>query len=184
VQKLPTKLANQPSLHIWHVVFQKLPYYSIHLVITTFLQCSRSKQKHPCVANFPHTVFRKWALFCLGCFTQCSRTFGQSCTGFLGSVSGEIDPNTACDPHTLLIKFFDMLMWMGLIFKSRVSDPHWFNADPDTDPDPAFFLFVDPDSGSGSGYRVWWPKIEKNYSWKKISFFLIKNYNLPIPRPP
>ncbi len=31
----------------------------------------------------------------------------------------------------------------------RVSDPHWFNADPDTDPDPAFFLIADPDSGSG-----------------------------------
>ncbi len=51
----------------------------------------------------------------------------------------------------------------------RVSDPHWFNADPDTDPDPAFLLIADPDSGSGS--RVWWPKIEKNYSWKKIKFF-------------
>ncbi len=33
--------------------------------------------------------------------------------------------------------------------KGRVSDPHWFNADPDTDPDPAFFLIADPDSGSG-----------------------------------
>jgi hypothetical protein len=29
----------------------------------------------------------------------------------------------------------------------RVSDPHWFNADPDTNPDPAFFLIADPDSG-------------------------------------
>ncbi len=46
---------------------------------------------------------------------------------------------------------------------SRVSDPHWFNADPDTDPDPAFFLIADPDSGSsriripippGSGSRI------------------------------
>ncbi len=43
---------------------------------------------------------------------------------------------------------------------SRVSDPHWFNADPDTDPDPAFFLIADPEPGSGS--RVWWPKNEKN----------------------
>jgi hypothetical protein len=32
----------------------------------------------------------------------------------------------------------------------RVSDPHCFNADPDTDPDPAFFLIADPDPGSGS----------------------------------
>ncbi len=37
---------------------------------------------------------------------------------------------------------------------SRVSDPHWFNADPDTDPDPAFFLIADPDSGSGSRVRI------------------------------
>ncbi len=29
---------------------------------------------------------------------------------------------------------------------SRVSDPHRFNADPDTDPDPEFFLIADPDS--------------------------------------
>jgi hypothetical protein len=33
---------------------------------------------------------------------------------------------------------------------ARVSDPHCFNADPDTDPDPAFFLIADPDPGSGS----------------------------------
>ncbi len=31
---------------------------------------------------------------------------------------------------------------------TRVSDPHLFNADPDTDPDPAFFLIA------GSGSRV------------------------------
>ncbi len=36
----------------------------------------------------------------------------------------------------------------------RVSDPHWFNVDPDTDPDPAFFLIADPDSGSGSRIRI------------------------------
>jgi len=36
----------------------------------------------------------------------------------------------------------------------RVSDPHWFNADPDTDPDPAFSLIADPDSGSGSRTRI------------------------------
>jgi hypothetical protein len=46
------------------------------------------------------------------------------------------------------------------VVKARVSDPHWFNADPDTDPDPAFFQIADPDPGSGS--RVWWSKIEKN----------------------
>jgi hypothetical protein len=29
-------------------------------------------------------------------------------------------------------------------YRIRVSDPHLFNADPDTDPDPAFFLIADP----------------------------------------
>ncbi len=60
----------------------------------------------------------------------------------------------------------------------RVSDPHWFNADPDTDPDPEFYLIADPDSGSGS--RVWWSKIEKNllleilflFSRSKIAIYL------------
>ncbi len=33
--------------------------------------------------------------------------------------------------------------------KGRVSDPHWFNADPDTDPDPAFFLIAIPDPDPG-----------------------------------
>ncbi len=37
---------------------------------------------------------------------------------------------------------------------NRVSDPHWFNADPDTDPDPAILLIADPDSGSGSRIRI------------------------------
>jgi hypothetical protein len=57
-----------------------------------------------------------------------------------------------------------------LDFLPRVSNPHWFNADPDTDPDPTFFLIAVSDSGSrsriripdpdpGSGSRVWWSKI-------------------------
>jgi hypothetical protein len=46
---------------------------------------------------------------------------------------------------------------------------------------------------SGSSILGWIPiriqgfndqKMDKNYSWKNIKFFLIKNYNLPIPRPP
>ncbi len=36
----------------------------------------------------------------------------------------------------------------------RVSDPHWFNADPETNLDPTFFLILDPDSGSGSRIRI------------------------------
>ncbi len=40
-------------------------------------------------------------------------------------------------------------LWLFIFEKwcknSRVSDPHWFNADPDTHPDPAFFLIADPD---------------------------------------
>ncbi len=57
--------------------------------------------------------------------------------------------------------------------KSRVSDPHWFNADPDTDPDPAFFLIADPDSGSGS--RLLWPNIDKKLLLKKtLNLFVSK----------
>ncbi len=59
---------------------------------------------------------------------------------------------------------------------NRVSDPHWFNADPDTDPDPAFFLIADPDSGSGSRIRIPDPdpgfddlKLKKMYN-KKLNF--------------
>ncbi len=67
--------------------------------------------------------------------------------------------------------------------KIRISDPNWFNADPDTDQDPAFFPIADPDPGSGS--RVWWPKIwKKIYSFKTFNIFLIKNCNLLTPRPP
>jgi hypothetical protein len=51
----------------------------------------------------------------------------------------------------------------------RVSDPHWFNADPDTDPDPAFVLIADPDSGSGS--RLLWQKIDKKLLLKKKLYF-------------
>jgi hypothetical protein len=39
---------------------------------------------------------------------------------------------------------------IGLFLIGRVSDPHRFNAYPDTDPDLAFFLIADRDSGSGS----------------------------------
>ncbi len=31
----------------------------------------------------------------------------------------------------------------------RVSDPHWFNADPETYPDPAFVIIADPDPDPG-----------------------------------
>ncbi len=59
-------------------------------------------------------------------------------------------------------------LWGNVSF--RVSDPHWFNADPDTDPDPAFFIIADPDSGSGS--RLLWPKIDKKLLLKKkLNFF-------------
>ncbi len=43
---------------------------------------------------------------------------------------------------TGFFKFFSLYV----LYSTRVSDPHWFNADPDTDPDPAFFL-IDPDPG-------------------------------------
>ncbi len=44
---------------------------------------------------------------------------------------------------------FSIVLKQFALVVSRVSDPHWFNADPDTDPDPAFFLIADPDPGSG-----------------------------------
>ena len=47
---------------------------------------------------------------------------------------------------------------------ARVSDPHWFIADPDTDPDPAFFLIADPDPGFGD------LKLKKIYN-KKFNFY-------------
>ncbi len=61
----------------------------------------------------------------------------------------------------------------------RVSDPHWFNADPDTDPDPAFF------SNCGSGFRIH-PgfadlKLKKIYSWKLNFYFL--HQKLPFTYP-
>ncbi len=34
------------------------------------------------------------------------------------------------------------------VFKIRVSDPHWFNADPD----PTFFLIADPDAVPDPGF--------------------------------
>jgi hypothetical protein len=64
---------------------------------------------------------------------------------------------------------------------TRVSDPHCFNADPDTDPE--FFLIADPDSGSGSRIRI---RIQgSGFTTRNlICIFLIKNSNLLIPRPP
>ncbi len=56
-----------------------------------------------------------------------------------------------------------------LLVKIRVSDPHWFNADPDTDPDPAFFLIADPDSESGSRPGFGDLKLKKIYN-KKFNF--------------
>ncbi len=40
--------------------------------------------------------------------------------------------------------------YVTAIVAARVSDPHWFNADPDTDPDPAFFLIAYPDQDEDS----------------------------------
>ncbi len=57
-------------------------------------------------------------------------------------------------PLGLLISRGSLNSFLAVSFVVKVlsvnqgSDPHWFNADPDTDPDPAFFLIADPDSGS------------------------------------
>ncbi len=68
----------------------------------------------------------------------------------------------------------------------RVSDPHWFIADPDTDPDPAFFLNADPDSGSGSRIRIPDPgfddlQLKKITAEKKFNFFLDQKLQITYP---
>jgi hypothetical protein len=65
--------------------------------------------------------------------------------------------------------------------ETRVSDPHWFNADPDTDPDPAFLPIADPDPGSGS--RVWWPKIEKKIIARNLISTYFLDQKLPFTYP-
>ncbi len=62
----------------------------------------------------------------------------------------------------------------------RVSDPYSF----DTDPDPAFRLNTNPvpDSIRVQGFDD--QKNLKKSTAEFFFFFLIKNYNLPIPRPP
>jgi len=79
-------------------------------------------------------------------------------------------------------------IWIKLTVSSRVSDPHWFNADPDTDPDPAFCLIADPDSGSGSRIRILDPdpgfddlKLKKIYSWKFNFYFLDQKFQFTYP---
>ncbi len=70
----------------------------------------------------------------------------------------------------------------------RVSDPHWFNADPDTDPDPSFFLIADPDPGSGYRIRIPDPdprfddpKLKKTYKWKFNFYFLDQKLQFTYP---
>jgi len=52
---------------------------------------------------------------------------------------------------------------------TRVSDPYWFNADPD----PPFFLIAYAHPNPVSNPEFYDQKSEKNYSWKKINIFLI-----------
>ncbi len=73
-------------------------------------------------------------------------------------------------------------------FYTRVSDPHWFNADPDADPDPAFFLIADPDSGSVFRIRIPDPdpgfddlKLKKIYSLKFNFYFLGQKLQFTYP---
>ncbi len=76
----------------------------------------------------------------------------------------------------------------SLLPLGRVSDPHWFNADPDTDPDPAFFLIADPDSGYGSRIRIPDPdpgfddlKFKKITAEKKNNFFFDQKLQFTYP---
>jgi hypothetical protein len=58
---------------------------------------------------------------------------------------------------------------------NRVSDPHSFNADPDTDPGLAFFLIADPDPGFDH------LKLKKIYSWKCNFYFLDQKLQFTYP---
>ncbi len=62
-----------------------------------------------------------------------------------------------------------------ILTESRVADPHWFNADPDTDPDPAFFLIADPDPGFDD------LKFKKMYRWKFNLHFLDQKLQFTYP---
>jgi hypothetical protein len=63
---------------------------------------------------------------------------------------------------------------------ARVADLHSYHPNPD----PAFRLKTDPEPIRIRIQGFNDQKLKKNYSWKKLTFFWIKNYNLPIPRPP
>jgi hypothetical protein len=90
---------------------------------------------------------------------------------------------SVCWTFTCIVSSFTICKKKQNIFLylGRVSDPHWFNADPDTDPDLAFFLIADPECGSGSripdpdlGFDDLKLKI-KIIAGNLISIFLIKN---------
>ncbi len=58
----------------------------------------------------------------------------------------------------------------------RVADPHLFHPDPDPDP-----IRIRIQSGSRA---LWTKNLKKITAERKFNVFWIKNYNLPIPRPP
>jgi hypothetical protein len=61
---------------------------------------------------------------------------------------------------------------------SSVSDPYSFFPDPDPE------VEAGDQYGSGYGSRALMTKIDKKITAEKKLTFLIKNCNLPIPRPP
>ncbi len=67
-----------------------------------------------------------------------------------------------------------MFLFQFFSFTVRVSDPHWFNADPDTDPDPAFFLIADLDPGFDDlkFKKIYSWKLNFLFSWSKIAIYL------------
>ncbi len=62
--------------------------------------------------------------------------------------------------------------WIRGLLKIRVVDPYSFFTDPDPDPDPIRI----------QGFND--QKLKKITAENFFYFFLIKNCNLPIPRPP
>ncbi len=116
--------AMSPTLDTWPVVCQLNCPCSLQTYISRPLGNPQNHNLYSYICRVPYNLIILWSLL-LNNTIKC-----------LCSISVAVCP------------------WSIVFFHCRVSDPHWFNADPDTDPDPAFFLIADPDSGSGSRIRI------------------------------
>ncbi len=93
-----------------------------------------------------------------------------------GGEGGEFG-NVFCKRISILLACF----LLNILICARVADPHSFHPDPD----PAEYRSgsnTDTDPIRIQGFND--QKLKKITAEKKLNFFLIKNYNLPITRPP